>query len=235
MIHDFLDKKILILALTLLGMSQGLRPTSNPALAQERIPDRPSFEQSDPEQADLLLYGGPRTRSPLVQWYLEELEVPYQYVSLDLRAEEHRQPEFLDINPMGKVPAMVDGDFKLWESGAILLYLADKYGELPDSMEERAVVNQWVIFANATLGPGLFLEDRRDRESPRLLAPLNDILAQQPFILGSEMSVADVAIGSYLYYAKILVPTDFSAYPAVETYINRLSERRAFRSTLGQR
>ncbi|ABW30303.1 glutathione S-transferase N-terminal domain protein [Acaryochloris marina MBIC11017] len=225
-------KKIIFLTLGLISISQSTGQNLAPAIAQNASLIPSEFTQ---KQSDLLLYGGPRTRSPLVQWYLEELAVSYQYISLDIRGQEQRQPEFLAINPMGKVPAMVDGTFKLWESGAILLYLTDKYGKEPQSIEERALLNQWVIFANATLGPGLFREDRREREMPRLLAPLNDIFKQQPFILGSELSVADVAVGSYLYYAKLGLSLDFSDYPAVETYLNRLSKRPAFIKTMGQR
>ena len=72
------------------------------------------------EKTQLKLYGGARTRDAMVRWYLQELAVSYEYVPLDIRAEEHLKPEFLAINPMGKLPAIVDGDFKLWESGAIL-------------------------------------------------------------------------------------------------------------------
>ena len=79
----------------------------------------------------LKLYGGARSRASIVQWYLEELNIPYEFVLLDLPAGEHQQPEYLAINPMGKVPAIVDGDFQLWESGAIILYLAEKYGICP--------------------------------------------------------------------------------------------------------
>ena len=96
----------------------------------------------------LKLYGGVRTRAFIVQWYLEELGVPYEFVLLDLEAGEHRQPEFLAINPMGKVPAIVDGEFPLWESGAILLYIAEKYGQIPDSLER---------IASAQVGDGLLL------------------------------------------------------------------------------
>lgn len=66
----------------------------------------------------LKLYGGARSRASIVKWYLEELAIPYEFVLLDMQAGEHRQPEFLAINPMGKVPAIADGDFYLWESGA---------------------------------------------------------------------------------------------------------------------
>jgi glutathione S-transferase len=81
----------------------------------------------------LKLYGGERSRASIVQWYLEELNVPYEFILLDMQAGEHRQPEFLAINPIGKVPAIQDDDFILWESGAILLYIAEKYGNFPNS------------------------------------------------------------------------------------------------------
>jgi glutathione S-transferase len=132
----------------------------------------------------LKLYGGARSRASIIQWYLEELGVPYEFILLDMQAGEHRQPEFLAINPMGKVPAIVDGEFKLWESGAILFYLAQKYGNMPSSLEEQAKINQWILFGNATLGPGIFVEASRERETPKLLTPLNQILEKQPVLTG---------------------------------------------------
>jgi glutathione S-transferase len=171
------------------------------------------------------LYGGARSRATIIQWYLEELGVPYEFVLLDMQAGEHRQPEFLAINPIGKVPAIVDGDFKLWESGAILFYLSQKYGKMPSSKEEQAIINQWIIFANATLGTGIFVESNREIETPKLLTPLNQILEKQPFILGNEFSVVDVAVGSMLAYIPMMLQLDLSEYPAVVDYIKRISER----------
>ena len=226
--------KAIALSLTFLGVTQSARPFASQASSLSSA-SLLINAQAERENKELLLYGGYRTRSPIVQWYLEELAIPYQYIALDIQAQEQRQPKFLSVNPMGKVPAIVDGDFKLWESGAILLYLADKYGQMSNSLEDRAIRMQWVIFANATLGPGLFLEDRRNREMPRLLTPLNNILQKQPFLIESKFSEADVAVGSYLYYAKILLSLDFSDYPAVESYLSRLSARPAFQNTLGKR
>lgn len=183
----------------------------------------------------LKLYGGARSRASIVQWYLEELGIPYEFVVLDMQAGEHRQPEFLAINPIGKVPAIVDGDFQLWESGAILFYLAQKYGNIPSSVEEQAKINQWIIFGNATLGPGIFVEANREREMPRLMAPLNQILEKQPFLLGDEFSVVDVAVGSILCYIPMMLQLDLSEYPAVVDYMRRLSERPAFQKAIGGR
>lgn len=90
----------------------------------------------------LKLYAGERSRAAIVQWYLEELQAPYEFVLLNMKAGEHRQPEFLALNPMGKVPTVTEGEFKLWESGAILLYLAEKYNQLPSNLEQRSQVYQ---------------------------------------------------------------------------------------------
>ncbi len=181
----------------------------------------------------LKLYGGARSRASIVQWYLEELAVPYEFVKLDMQAGEHRQPPYLAINPMGKVPAIVDGDFLLWESGAILLYLAEKYGKVKSSLEERSQLAQWVLFSNASLQPGIFVEASREREMPRLMTPLNEIFGRQPFLLGNEFTVADVSVGSTLAYIPMLLKLDLSAYPAVMNYMKQLSERPAFQKSIG--
>jgi glutathione S-transferase len=183
----------------------------------------------------LKLYGGARSRASIVQWYLEELGIPYEFILLDMQTGEHRQPEFLAINPMGKVPAIVDGDFQLWESGAILLYLAEKQGQMPDSLEQRSKMTQWVFFANATLGPGVFVEASREREIPKLMTPLNEVLSQQPFLMGEQLSVVDVAVGSMLAYIPMMLKLDLSEYPAIVDYIKRLSERPAFKKAMAGR
>lgn len=183
----------------------------------------------------LKLYGGARSRASIVQWYLEEIGVPYEFVLLDMEAGEHRQQEYLAINPIGKVPAIVDGDFKLWESGAIVLYLAEKYGKMPNSLPERSVMNQWVLFGNSTLATGLFIEATREKEMPKLLTPLDRILENQPYLMGEELTPADIAVGSILAYVPIMLKVDLSAYPAVVNYIKRINERPAFQKTIGKR
>jgi glutathione S-transferase len=183
----------------------------------------------------LKLYGGARSRAAIVQWYLEELGIPYEFVLLDMEAGAHRQPDFLALNPFGKVPVIVEGDFNLWESGAILLYLAEKHGKLPPSLEKRSIVMQWVLFGNSTLATGLFVEASREREMPKLLTSLNQIFQQQPFLLGEEFTVADVAVGSILAYVPMMLKLDLSAYPAVLEYIQRISQRPAFQASIGKR
>lgn len=217
-------------------------------------PTRTKSFSSKLKMTTLKLYGGALSRASIVQWYLEELQIPYEYLLLDMQAGEHKQPEFLAINPMAKVPAIVDGEFQLWESGAILLYLAEKYGKAPLSLEQRTILNQWILFANATLGPTIFVKENLLREAPGLLAALNKILEQQPFLLGSEFSIADVAVGAFLAYIPIMMKLDVSAYPDVvkETkeamsqvdlntypsvfdYVKKLTVRPAFQKSIGSR
>lgn len=183
----------------------------------------------------LKLYGGARSRASIIQWFLEELGVPYEFVLLDMQAGEHQQSDYLAINPIGKVPAIVDGDFKLWESGAILLYLEDKYAQPSLSPEQRAVQNQWIVFANATLGPGVFVEATREREMPRLMTALNGVLSQRSFLVGDRFSAADAAVGSLLAYIPMMLKLDLSAYPAVVDYTKHMTERPAFQKTIGNR
>ncbi|BDA68731.1 glutathione S-transferase domain-containing protein [Calothrix sp. PCC 7716] len=182
----------------------------------------------------LKLYAGARSRASIVQWYLEELSVPYELVMLDMAAAEHRQDAFLAINPFGKVPAIVDGDFKLWESGAILMYLAEKHAGIT-SVETRAVLNQWVLFGNSTLATGVFIEASREKEMPRLMTALNSMFEKQPFIMGNEFTVADVAVGSILCYIPIMLKLDLSPYPAVLDYMKRMTERDGFKKSIGAR
>lgn len=184
----------------------------------------------------LKLYGSAKSRAAIVEWYLEELKVPFEHIVLDLQAGEQTQPEFLAINPMGKVPALVDGGLKLWESGAILLYLAQKYdSSYPQAIEAQAEIYQWTLFANSTLSQEIFTADPADNKVERILTPLNQILKTQAWMLGETFSVADVAVGAALAYIPIALDMDLSPYPAMLLYINRLTERPAFMSTIGKR
>ena len=182
----------------------------------------------------LKLYGTGRSRASIVQWYLEELAIPYQFIVLDLQAGDLSQPTFKAINPFSKVPAIVDGDFTLWESGAILMYLAEKYGKEFD-VERRATISQWVLFANSTLATGIFVEANREKETPRLMKPLSELFERQPFVLGDQFSVADVAVGSLLSYIPMMLKLDLSSYPGVVSYIQRMAERPAFEKAIGGR
>ncbi|MEM9539856.1 MAG: glutathione S-transferase family protein [Cyanobacteria bacterium P01_E01_bin.42] len=181
----------------------------------------------------LKLYGGKQTRASIVQWYLEELGVPYEFILLDMQQGEHRKSDFLAINPIGQVPAIVEGDFKLWESGAILLYLAEKYDRNVQSIEVRSQLNQWILFANATIAPAIFIEANREKAMPRTLTSLNEVLDDRHFLMGEEFTVADIAAGSLLSYVPLVMDLDFADYPHVTDYVRRIIERPAYQQTIG--
>ncbi|AFZ50998.1 glutathione S-transferase family protein [Dactylococcopsis salina] len=180
------------------------------------------------------LYGGKRSRASIVQWYLEELSIPYEFVVLDMENGEHKKPDFLAINPMGKVPAIDDNGFYLWESGAILSYLSDQYDSEKRSIQERGKINQWILFANATLGPGIFIESNRETEKPKLFPPLNEHLNQYNYLVNDTFTAADVAVGAYLAYMPMMLQLNFSDYSGIENYVKRLSDRPAFKTSMSR-
>jgi len=180
------------------------------------------------------LYGGKRSRASIVQWYLEELNIPYEFVILDMENGEHKKPDFLAINPMGKVPAIDDNGFYLWESGAILSYLSDQYDSEKRSIQEQAKINQWILFANATLGPGIFIESNRETEKQKLFPPLNEHLNQYNYLVNDTFTVADVAVGAYLAYMPMMLQLNFSDYLGIENYLKRLSGRPAFQTSMSR-
>ncbi|MBH1987605.1 MAG: glutathione S-transferase N-terminal domain-containing protein [Burkholderiales bacterium] len=142
---------------------------------------------------------------------LEELGLPYTVRALNLPANEQKEPWFLAINPNGRIPAIVDreaGDFAIFESGAILIYLAEKTGRLmPSDAKGRSRVIQWLMFQMGGVGPMMgqanvfhryFPEkiqpaiDRYQNESRRLFEVLNGQLAQHEWLAG-DYSIADIA------------------------------------------
>ncbi len=142
---------------------------------------------------------------------LEELNLPYQVLNLDLGKLEQKQPAFLQINPNGRIPAIVDhsaDDFAVFESGAILVYLAEKTGRfMPHDAKGRSIVMQWLMFQMGGVGPmmgqaNVFLRyfpekipaaiERYQNESRRLLTVLDARLADHEYLAG-EYSIADMA------------------------------------------
>ena len=148
---------------------------------------------------------------------LEEFELPYALHRIDLASGEQKQPAFLAINPNGRIPAIVDrdeGDFAVFESGAILVYLAEKTGRLlPADMKGRSRVMQWLMFQMGGVGPMMgqanvftryFPEplpsviDRYRREGRRLFEVLDGHLAGNEWLAG-DYSIADIANWSWVH------------------------------------
>jgi glutathione S-transferase len=131
------------------------------------------------------LYGFGPTRSLRALWSLKELDAGFEFEVVNLLVGEHHQPEFLRLNPAGKVPVLVDGDLVIPESAAIVLYLAEKYPQkklLPADLEARAQVYRWVMFAVTELEPPLWRITRHTSllpEEKRL--PQDVALAREDF------------------------------------------------------
>ena len=162
------------------------------------------------------LYEFAPTRSIRVRWTLQELGVDFESATVNLTAGEHRRPEFLKINPAGRVPVLVDGDFVLTESVAIVLYLAEKYlhkGLVPTDLKQRAQVNRWLLFTATELEQPLWRIARHTALYPKhLRLPAEVSLARQDFtdmaavmeahmqgrkfIVGDTLTVADL-VGAY--------------------------------------
>ena len=157
------------------------------------------------------LYSAATPNGHKVSIALEELSLPYTLRTLDLSAREQKEPWFLKINPNGRIPAIVDrdeGDFAVFESGAILIYLAEKTGRLmPADPKGRSRVLQWLMFQMGGIGPMMgqanvffryFPEkiqpaiDRYQGESRRLFRVLDHHLAAHEFLAG-DYSIADIA------------------------------------------
>ncbi len=202
----------------------------------------------------LTLYGGARSRASMPRWYLEEKGIPYQWLELDMEAGEHRGEAFTAINPFGKVPALVDDSLRapggeplqLFESGAILLHLADRYGgEFSGTADEaaakRALAAQWLLFANATLAVALFVPSNREREFPRQMAVLDRLLASGHSLVAGPWGdpgwgVADCAVHAYLAYLPVFFPQiDLKPYPNVQAVITATGQRPAYQRVMGGR
>ena len=157
------------------------------------------------------LYTAPTPNGWKVSCALEEMQIPYNVVTVNLLAGDQKRAEYAKLNPNGRIPTIVDHDnedFVVFESGAILMYLAEKSGKLlPQDTKKRSQVIQWLMFQMGGVGPMMgqanvffryFPEkiqpaiDRYQKEAKRLLTVLNDRLADREFLV-DEFSIADIA------------------------------------------
>lgn len=192
------------------------------------------------------IYGPARSSTGRCLWCLEEVGVPYENVSIDMRAKEHKSPAFFKINPMGKVPALTDGDLNLFESFAINFYLADKYKPelLGKNSTEKGLVHQWSFWASSELqGPlieiliqKMFMpDDRRDQASidrnmeclPTLFTVLDNALNGKKYLVGDSFTLADLNVASVTGIAPA-VGFDISAFRNVQAWMQGLTDRPAF-------
>ncbi len=192
---------------------------------------------------DLYTFTTPNGRKPAI--LLEELGLPYSIQKIDIGKGEQFSPEFIAINPNSKIPAIIDRDSEItvFESGAILIYLAEKTGKfLPQEGADRARVIEWLMFQMASVGPmfgqlGHFRNAapeklpyaiaRYEKETLRLLGVLDRQLADNPYIAG-EYSIADMA--TYPWVVSATSPyggISLEEFPNVQRWIATMESRPA--------
>ncbi|BES84538.1 glutathione S-transferase [Pectobacterium araliae] len=177
---------------------------------------------------------------------LEELGLPYTLHHIHIDDGEHRQPEFLRLNPHGRIPVIKDDEtgITLFESAAILLYLAEKTGQLlPAEPKKRWATIQWLVFHAASVGPimgqwvhfELFAQERQPANIERYrrltqdaFATLDARLAEHPYLAGDDYSIADIAHFGWTHIARI-IDFDFSAYRHLTDWHERVAARTAVR------
>lgn len=194
----------------------------------------------------LTIYGAPNTRSLRILWLLEELAVSYQYHQINFMKGESRTPEYLAINPSGKVPVMREDDLVLTESAAILTYLADKHAgdnliPTPKSAE-RAKYDEICYFAMTELEAPLWLmakhkfalpKDKRiadifptaSWEYEKACKLLSIKLAENSYVLGNEFSVADILVAQTLLWGESFKQT--VSHDNLQKYLERIKTRPA--------
>ena len=190
-------------------------------------------------QRRITLYHSPASRAFIAYWMLEELGVPFEVRTVDIRTGAQKDPGYLKLNPAGKVPTLTDGEVVVSENPAIGIYLADRYGygALAPRIEDpdRGPYLKWMVFATAVVDPVANLHASHIDPPGRdfgfgafddMVQVLTSVLAERRYLLGDRFSGADVVLGgavSMLLYQKRLPET-----PALLDYNARLTARDAY-------
>lgn len=194
---------------------------------------------------DLYTWTTPNGRKPLI--LLEELEVAYRVVPVDLSRNLQKEPDYLVLNPNGRIPTLVDdaetaSPRVVFESGAILIYLAEKHHRfLAEAGPERYLALQWLMFQMGSVGP-MFGQlhwfeqhapervplaiDRYQAESERILAVLDARLAQAPYLAG-EYGIADMATWPWVQGSRTPLAAAIHANPNVSRWLDAVGQRPA--------
>lgn len=185
------------------------------------------------------LYHSPNTRSSGALILLEELGVPYDLHVLNMKAGEQRAPAYLAVNPMGKVPAVRDGDAVITEQGAVFIYLADRYPQagLAPAIGDplRGPYLRWLVYYGSSFEPAVVDRAMKREAGSTAMSPygdfdtmlktLTDQLAKGPYLLGAKFTAADVLWGTALGWTTMfkIVPE----LPVIMDYVARVGARPA--------
>ncbi len=193
------------------------------------------------------IYGPTASRAARALWIVHELGIPFEHVPIEMK--DLKGPDYLKINPNGKVPTMVDGDYRLFESMAINLYLAAKHGKagfMPASLEDQALCWQWSFWGMTevekpllTILIDMFMTapDKRKPDAvaeaqkmlPKPIAVLNDALQGRDYLLGSTFTVADLNLASILSWSRP-IKFDWTPYPNAGRWLERCLARPAYKA-----
>jgi len=193
------------------------------------------------------IYGPTASRAARALWIVHELGIPFEHVAMEMK--DLKTPEYLKVNPNGKVPALVDGEFKLFESMAINLYLAKRFakdGFWPAGAEDQARCYQWSFWGMTevekpllTILIDMFMTapDKRKPEAvaeaqkalPKPFAVLNAALEGRDYLLGSGFTVADLNLASILSWSRP-IKYDFKPFPNLSAWLERCLSRPAFKA-----
>jgi glutathione S-transferase len=183
------------------------------------------------------LYYNPQSRAAIAKWMLDECGANYEIVPIDFTKGEHKTPEFLKVNPAGKLPALVDGDAKIFEGAAICLYLAEKFPEAKLAPKigapERGRYLSLMVYSTSQLEPAMgdallgvaHLAQRgwTDFETARNV--IEGELGDGPYLFGDWFTAADVMIGSMFIWRRMFGGQPDR--PKLEAYVDRLLARPA--------
>jgi len=197
--------------------------------------------------AKLTLYHAAPSRSSITRWMLEEVGEPYDIHLLSLNKGDNRTPEYLAVNPMGKVPALKHGDVVITEAAAICAYLADEFARaklnVPIGDPRRGVYLKWLFFGPSCIEPAMTDRAFPRKEEPRrgmlgygdfdtVIDVLTKAVTKGPYLMGAQFTAADVIVGSTLRWGTMfkLLPER----PEFAAYIGRLAQRPALQRAEAQ-
>lgn len=190
---------------------------------------------------EVVLYASPMSRGRVVHWMLEEAGAPYRYELVNLEARAQKEPAYLAVNPMGKVPAIVHRGIVVTECGAICAYLADAFPAArlapPADSAQRGPYYRWMFFGACCVEPAVIdrMLARPAVSRPSALsygcfedtvATLERALAPGPFLLGQHFSAADVYVGSQIGFG--LMVKALETRPVFQDYLARIQQRPAY-------
>ena len=195
----------------------------------------------------IVFYHNPQSRGRIVHWMLEEANAPYEIKVVDFKKNEHKSAEYLSINPMGKIPAIVHRGVVVTEAAAICAYLADAYpaAKLAPSLDDpkRGTYFRWLFFGAGCVEPAIidqiFSRPPPSRPAamgygnyPDTIDTLEKALIPGPYVLGEQFSAADVYLGSAIGWA--LMTKAMEPRPAFSTYLARIGQRPAYQRANAQ-